>query len=123
MHGTGPFGARPRLVDGRFAYCALPPGRAVPSSAIGWFREREGVTVILPIEAARAAGLAVAFECAWIALDLESSLEGVGLTAAFSAALAREGIPCNVVAALHHDHIFVPVDRAGEAVAAIERLG
>ncbi len=116
-------GARPRLVDGHFAYCALPPDRAVPDGAIGWFREAEGMTVILPLEAARAAGLTVAFECAWIALDLHSALDGVGLTAAFSAALAAEGIPCNVVAALHHDHLFVPVDRARAAVAAIARLG
>jgi hypothetical protein len=48
----------------------------------------------------------------------------VGLTAAFAAALTREGISANVVAAFHHDHIFVPerdADRAMEALRALSR--
>ena len=39
-----------------------------------------------------------------------------------AAALAAEGISCNVVAALNHDHLFVPVDRADDAIAVLDRL-
>jgi len=31
-------------------------------------------------------------------------------------------VPCNVIAALHHDHLLVPVNRADDAIAAIEAL-
>lgn len=55
-----------------------------------------------------------------ITLEVHSSLNAVGLTAAVSGALARRGISANVVAAFYHDHIFVP---AGQAQEALETLG
>jgi uncharacterized protein len=58
----------------------------------------------------------------WITLTVNSSLDGVGLTAAVSQALAEQGIPCNVVAAAHHDHLFVPERRAEETVLILESL-
>ncbi len=57
-----------------------------------------------------------------ITLDVNSSLEGVGLTAAVSAALADRGIACNVVAAYHHDHIFVPEKDAETALDVLFNL-
>ena len=113
---------RPRLNEGTIAFCALPPGEAVPAGAIGSFRESEGVTVIVPLAEARSAGLAPVFEAAWITLDVHSALEAVGLTAAVARVLTDAGIPCNVIAALQHDHLFVPVDRAPEALRALEGL-
>jgi hypothetical protein len=58
---------------------------------------------------------------ACLTLTLHSALDGVGLTAAITAALTADGIPANVVAAFHHDHVFVPEDRAADALAALER--
>ena len=113
---------KPRLHEGSYAFCALPPGEAVPARAIGSFRESEGVTVIVSLAEARSAGLVPVFEAAWITLDVHSALEAVGLTAAVARALTEAGIPCNVVAALHHDHLFVPADRAGEALRALREL-
>lgn len=112
----------PRRHEGTFAFCALRPGEALPANAIGSFGESEGVTVIIPLAEARSAGLAPVFEAAWITLDVESALEAVGLTAAVARALADVGIPCNIVAALHHDHLFVPVDRAADALRALRDL-
>jgi hypothetical protein len=53
---------------------------------------------------------------------VHSSLEAVGLTAAVAAVLAAAGISANLVAAFHHDHVFVPADRAGEALDRLRRL-
>src|SRR3954469_25198649 len=95
---------KPTLVDGVFAFCRFSDGEPIPPSAIGWFREMEGLTVILPLS--EAAQKSVDFEAAWITLGIESSLTDVGLTAAVSAALAAHEIACNIVAACRHDHLF-----------------
>jgi hypothetical protein len=112
---------RPRLHEGQVAFCALPDDAPVPAAAIAWFREAEGPSVVLPVAEAHALGLAVEREFRWITLDVHSALDAVGLTAAVSAALAAEGIACNVVAALRHDHVFVPAERAVDALRALER--
>ncbi len=89
----------------------------VPAEAT--VREDEGLTLVLPRERADAEGLAYDFVAAWITLRLHSELEAVGLTAAFSRALADAGIGCNVLAGVHHDHLLVPADRADEAIAVL----
>lgn len=73
-------------------------------------REEEGLTLIRPDPGG---------EWARISLGVHSSLEAVGLTAALSARLAEIGIGANIVAALHHDHIFVPWGRREVALAAM----
>lgn len=113
---------RPRLNAGTVVFCEMKRDEAIPEGTISWFREAEGETVVLSPAAARAARLTAVFEAAWITLEVHSALDAVGLTAAVSAALTAEGIPCNVVAALRHDHLFVPVERAADALAALERL-
>lgn len=57
-----------------------------------------------------------------ITLQVHSDLEGVGLTAAVSTALSKAGIACNVIAAFHHDHLFVPWERREEALAVLEQV-
>ncbi len=84
--------------------------------------EAEGVTLVLRVEHAHDAGLPVDFEAAWLTLDVHSSLEAVGLTAAVSVALADCGIACNVIAGYFHDHLLVPVHRLDEATAALTQL-
>jgi hypothetical protein len=85
-------------------------------------REAEGLTVVVAEAQALAHGWRVAFRSAWITLSVHSDLAAVGLTAAFARALADAGIACNVVAGVHHDHLFVPVDRAADALAALRAL-
>ena len=85
-------------------------------------REPEGITLIVEVETAKAHGIPVDFEAAWLTVRVHSSLEAVGLTAALSAALAASEIPCNVLAGFYHDHLLVPVDRSEEALEVLDRL-
>ncbi len=86
------------------------------------FRETEGETFVLSHQQAEVAGFDTSAVFARITLKVHSSLEAVGLTAAVSAALTEHNIPANVVAAFYHDHVFVPVDRALDALAVLEAL-
>ena len=86
------------------------------------FREREGTTVVVEERRAAALGLVPRFRAAWITLGVDSDLEAVGLTAAFASALAQAGISCNVVAAVHHDHLFVPAGQGERALDVLRAL-
>jgi hypothetical protein len=110
----------PQLNPGEYVFCVLQPGIDVQDAeAIGWFREQEGVTVILPRSRADEAGLSYSFVSGWITLGVHSSLEAVGLTAAVSRALTQAGISCNIVAACFHDHLFVPLEDASRALQVL----
>lgn len=114
---------RPRLNPGRYVFVALPPGLIIdPLHIVASIREPEGLSVILPDQIAQDLGLPIAYTVAWITLTVHSDLAAVGLTAAFSGALAQAGISCNVVAGVHHDHLFVPVDQAQRAMEALHAL-
>jgi len=84
------------------------------------FREAEGVTAIVRID--QAEGLDVRFEATRIDLNVHSSLNAVGMTAAVSQALAERGIPTNIVAAAHHDYLFVPTPQAEIAMKVLVEL-
>jgi len=102
---------------GVFTYAAVrAPAPELLAAAHGVVTEGDLTTLVLPVEAAERASLPVELEMAWLSLTVQSSLEAVGLTAAFSATLGKAGIPCNVLAGFHHDHILVPVDRAQQAI-------
>ncbi len=131
--GDGPIAGRramiaamaPRLDALRWHFCTTSDaglaGRAAPR-ALGSFAEREGMSFILEEAAARELGFDTALPMAWITLDVHSALDGVGLTAAVAGALADEGIACNIVAARHHDHLFVPVADGPRAMDLLQAL-
>ncbi len=113
----------PELHEGVYVYSVVPAHTDLGGiAAVAVFREAEGVTLVTPEAVALEAKLPVLFRAAWITLKVHSDLQAVGLTAAFSRALGNAGISCNVMAAAHHDHIFVPVEKAAEAVAALRAL-
>ncbi|QFT81451.1 ACT domain protein [Roseovarius sp. THAF27] len=87
--------------------------------ALAVFAEEEGTSLILPDEVARDLGFAVEMPMSRITLSVHSALDGVGLTAAVATALAAALIPCNVVAAYHHDHVFVPEELAEGAMTIL----
>ena len=105
-----------------YTFVTLAAAPALGDGVAAVIDETEGPTVVATVERARAEGWPVDFEAAWLTLDIHSALEAVGLTAAFSTALADAGIPCNVIAGFHHDHLLVPVERAAEAVETLKRL-
>jgi hypothetical protein len=114
---------QPELNPGSYAFVALPAGFALdPAHVVASIREPEGLSVILPEQIALDLGLPIAFTAAWITLTVYSDLAAVGLTAAFSQALGHIGISCNVVAGVHHDHLFVPVEQAQPAMDALHAL-
>ncbi len=114
---------QPELNPGRYAFVSLPPGVTLDAADIvASVREPEGLAVILAEQTALDLDLPVAFTAAWITLTVHSDLAAVGLTAAFAQALAQAGISCNVVAGVHHDHLFVPVEQAERAMEALHTL-
>ncbi len=82
------------------------------------FTEDEGLSVIH-----RADSDASPETCwVWLELSVYSDLNAVGFLSRIAAALTEAGVPCNAVAAYHHDHIFVPEAKAGAALNALQKL-
>ena len=111
----------PVLRDGEFVYAtvvAVPAGLPVEATV----REPEGLTIVVRRDAADVHGIPYDYVAAWITLTVHSSLEAVGLTAAFATALGREGISCNVLAGHHHDHILVATADAERAMDVLRAL-
>ncbi len=104
-------GMAPMLDTRRWAFVAVDG--AAPPDAFALIREDEGLAAIMPAQDG---------DFARITPMVYSALEGVGLTAAVATALASCGIACNVVAGVHHDHLFVPWERADEALDVLQRL-
>lgn len=114
---------KPELNAGEYVFCTVDSfQRAATLNPICIFQEKEAVTVILTKQQADDATLPYSTVCTWITLTVHSSLEAVGLTAAVSKALTAANISCNVVAAYYHDHIFVPVKDAAQAMNVLSNL-
>ncbi|PZQ46142.1 MAG: hypothetical protein DI556_21160 [Rhodovulum sulfidophilum] len=88
----------------------------VAPAALATFREAEGITLVLPRAEAVRFGFDTGLPMTRIVLTVHSALDGVGLTAGVATALAEAGIPCNMIAAYHHDHVFVPREMAANAL-------
>ena len=99
---------KPEHVSGDYVFCKVENVKDINLNEIEmFFKEKEAITIILKKEIADVLQLEYSTIMSWITLTVHSSLEAVGLTAAFSRALSEHQISCNVVAAFYHDHIFV----------------
>lgn len=119
----------PTVREGRFVYVVRPPEafddydwEALEIEAYATVSEAEGRTLVLDEEVALDYDREFDGVFGWITLQVHSSLQAVGLTAAVSAALAGRGISCNMLAGAFHDHLLVPIERVDDALAALESL-
>ena len=115
---------QPQMLDGTFVFCTLAPSATIPATInpVLTFREREGTTLVIRQEEAERAGLRREFPSRLITLTVHSALDAVGFLAAITARLAEAGISVNAVSAFHHDHLFVPADRADQAMAVLQEM-
>ena len=115
----------PELMDGEYVFCTFRNARygdypeLEPISAI---EEAEGLTLIIPKSKADENSLDYESVFKGITLSVHSSLDAIGLTAAFSSKLSGAGISANVVAGYYHDHIFVQRELAASALRALQEL-
>ncbi|MEM9385427.1 MAG: ACT domain-containing protein [Pseudomonadota bacterium] len=115
----------PALRHGEYVFCTLPGaayGDHADMEPIASCWEREGLTLVVPRQAADAKGLRYASTYRAVSFGVHSSLDSVGLTAVVTERLAAKGISVNVIAGYFHDHLFVPTSSAEAALAALHEL-
>ncbi len=102
----------------------FPPSEALPAGVqvTGTFLEDEGLTIVAPAEQLAGTTLEHSGPFAKISLAVHSSLAAVGLTAAISAALAKERMSVNLSAGYFHDHVFIPWDDRHRALTILRNL-
>ena len=117
-------GMRPEMQEGVFVFCTLPEGKQIPAhlKPVHIFHEREGTAFVVLRDQAETTGLSYQFASRLITLTVHSSLEAVGFLAAITIPLAEVGISVNAVSAFYHDHLFVPVERAEQALQLLQKL-
>ena len=115
----------PVLNNGEFVFLSFADSKYGDHSnlePIASFLEAEGLTLVVSREAAESNNHSYDGLFRSITLQIHSSLEAVGLTAAFAQALTKRGISANVIAGFYHDHIFVSTADADNAVSALKAL-
>ncbi|MBL1271141.1 MAG: ACT domain-containing protein [Oceanospirillales bacterium] len=115
----------PELMDGEYVFCTFQDARFGDYSElepIAAICESEGLTLVIPKPRADEKNLAYESVFKGITLKVHSSLDAIGLTAAFSNKLAEHGISANVMAGYYHDHIFIQSKSAHKAMDALDEF-
>ena len=116
---------QPKLLERDYVFCTLTEGsqaEAADLQPLATYQEDEGMSLLLEKARADQAGLEYSGVFKGLTLSVHSSLEAVGFTAAVANKLAASGISANVIAAHYHDHVFVPADRAEQALSLLTTL-
>lgn len=116
---------KPILKPGEYVFTTFDDidwRRIADLKPISVFKEDEGVSLVIDRKTAEEYDIPYDSVFRLISLHVHSSLDAVGLTAAFSTALSNAGISANVVAAYYHDHIFVPADKAEKALNVLQNM-
>tara|TARA_B110000879_G_C11059258_1_gene466054 strand:+ start:712 stop:1059 length:348 start_codon:yes stop_codon:yes gene_type:complete len=102
-----------------FVFCCLHSNPFKDDDVVMAFKEQEGMTCIVLQTRAEALGIDFEQSWAWIRVETPTALDATGITAHIAALLSKHQIPCNVVAAFHHDHLFVPFQAAKKALEVL----
>ena len=113
---------QPIICLGEYVFCSTSDRDYSHLDPIGLFKENEGTTLIIEREKADAATLSYTSIFCLITLSVHSSLEAIGFLAAITNKLAEHNISVNPVSAYYHDHLFVPVSRAREAITLLKEF-
>jgi hypothetical protein len=115
---------KPEIQKGIFVFCTIPEDKEIPAAIrpVLIFREREGTTAVVLRDEAERTGWSYQFPSRLITLTVHSSLEAVGFLAAITTRLAQAGISVNAVSGYYHDHLFVPDNKAHEALALLQTM-
>ena len=113
---------QPILYPGEYVFCTMGDRNYSHLDPIGLFKEKEGTTLIIEREKADAATLPYTSIFCLITLSVHSNLEAVGFLAAITHKLAEHNISVNPVSAYYHDHLFVPISRAGDAMILLKEF-
>jgi len=117
---------KPVLDDTKYVFttkeCFELTEEIVKLKPIATFLEKEGMTLVISQEQADLHNFTYGVVLQKITLEVHSSLEAVGLTAAISAALTKQNISANIIAGHYHDHVFVPCHQAQHALQTLEDI-
>jgi uncharacterized protein len=127
---------KPILLDEEYVFCTIKTDDSSISrrmfdfdllslcEPIGIFQEQEGTTYIVTRQNAEKANLSYSLTTIFrmITLSVHSSLDAVGFLAAITNKLAAAGISCNPVSAYYHDHLFIPANRAEQAMNLLKEF-
>lgn len=113
-------GIDPVLHPANFVYTTFKESEDISGlDPIMMFRESEGTTLIITQDAAEHEGVHFEFPCRMITLNIHSALDAVGFLARVTSRLAELGMGVNPVAGFYHDHLFIPANRAEDAMVAL----
>lgn len=115
---------KPMLAEEEHGFATISTGAGWPQGLVpvATFAETEGASVIALATILEKTGLEHERGWAKITIGATSALSAVGLTARIATVLAEAGISANIVAAYHHDHVFVPWARRDDAMAVLDNL-
>lgn len=115
---------KPELKNEEFVFSTLsePRFNRLKLNPLLTFKEQEGVTLIIEKEIADANRLPYSGVWKLITLTVHSDLSAVGFLARITNKLAEAGISVNVVSAYYHDHLFIPTEKADEAITILKKL-
>lgn len=114
----------PRLIEKEFVFCTISQEHIgkLHLEALLTFKEAEGITIIIEKEKADSNTLSYSQVWKMITLQVHSDLSAVGLLAAITNKLAKEGISVNVISGYYHDHLFVPIKMAEKSIDLLQEF-